>query len=145
MTIVNRVGPMMEPWRARTCWTPGRCGARLIGMTALLSRISFDSVNACASSVFWGKVLGFFEDPDDPNQPGDEECMIASVDGNQRLLFIEEVPDGKQVKNRVHLDLKPAEGTTRELELERLLALGAREIADRRPPGRVRLGSTRRS
>jgi len=59
--------------------------------------------------------------------------MIASTDGTQRLLFIE-IPDDKQVKNRVHLDLKPAQGVTRELELERLLALGAREVADRRRP-----------
>jgi len=102
-------------------------------MTALISHMSFDSIDACASAVFWGKVLGFVEDPDDPNQPGDEECMIASTDGTQRLLFIE-VPDDKQVKNRVHLDLKPAQGVTRELELERLLSLGAREVADRRRP-----------
>ncbi len=102
-------------------------------MTALFSHMSFDSVDACASSVFWGKVLDFVEDPEDPNQPGDEECMITSADGAQRLLFIE-VPDGKQVKNRLHLDLKPALRATRELELERLLSLGAREVADRRRP-----------
>ena len=102
-------------------------------MTALISHLSFDSVDACSSAVFWGKVLGFIEDPDDPNRPGDDECMIASADGTQRLLFIQ-VPDVKLVKNRVHLDLKPAQGATRELELERLLALGAREVADRRLP-----------
>ncbi len=62
--------------------------------------------------------------------------MIASADGTQRLLLIE-VPDDKQVKNRVHLDLKPAEGVTRDVELARLLALGAREGAlrsDHRDP-----------
>ncbi|MGH9063348.1 MAG: VOC family protein [Acidimicrobiales bacterium] len=101
-------------------------------MTALISHTSFDSLDAFALSVFWGEVLGFLEDPGDPNEPGDEECMIFSTDGTQRLLFIE-VPDAKQGKNRVHLDLKPAEGT-RDHELERLLALGAREIADRRRP-----------
>ncbi len=51
---------------------------------------------------------------------------------SQRLLFIE-VPDAKQVENRLHLDLTPAE-STREQELERLLGLGAREFADRRRP-----------
>ena len=45
-------------------------------------------------------------------------------DGRHRLLFIE-VPDEKQVKNRIHFDLRPAEGT-RDDELARLLALGAR-------------------
>lgn len=103
--------PALEP-AGRRAW----CGATLVVMTALISHTSFDSVDACASSVFWGKVLGFVEDPDDPNQPGDEECMIASTDGTQRLLFIE-VPDGKHVKNRVHLDLKPAEGATGSLSL----------------------------
>jgi len=67
-----------------------------------------------------------------PNEPGHEECLISSTDGSQRLLFIQ-VPDAKQVKNRLHLDLKPAE-STREQELERLSGLGAREVADRRRP-----------
>lgn len=99
-------------------------------MTARISHISFDSLDAYAASVFWVGVLGFVDDPADPNEPGDEECMIFSVDGTQRLLFIE-VPDAKQVKNRVHLDLEPTAGT-RDQELERLLRLGAREVADRR-------------
>lgn len=43
------------------------------------------------------------------------------------------MPDAKQVKNRVHLDLEPAEGT-REQELMRLLRLDARQVADRRRP-----------
>ncbi len=99
-------------------------------MTALISHTTFDSRDAHALSLFWGAVLGFAEDPEDRNEPGDEECMIGSADGSQRLLFIE-VPDAKQVKNRVHLDLKPAEGT-RDQELERLLQLGARRIDDHR-------------
>ena len=101
-------------------------------VTALISHTTFDSLDAHAMSVFWGLVLGFTEDPEDTNQPGDEECMIFSSDGAQRLLFIQ-VPDAKQVKNRVHLDLKPADGT-RDEELQRLLSLGARPLADRRRP-----------
>ncbi len=46
-----------------------------------------------------------------------------------------EVPDARQVKNRLHLDPKPAESTW-EQELERLSELGAREAADRRCPDR---------
>jgi catechol 2,3-dioxygenase-like lactoylglutathione lyase family enzyme len=99
-------------------------------VTALISHTTLDSRDAYAMSVFWAAVLGFAEDPDDPNEPGDEECMISSADGVQRLLFIE-VPDDKQVKNRVHLDLKPAEGN-RDEELDRLLRLGARQVADHR-------------
>lgn len=56
--------------------------------------------------------------------------MIVSADDTRRLLFIK-VPDAKQVKNRVHLDLNPA-GDTRDQELDGLRELGAREVADRR-------------
>jgi hypothetical protein len=70
------------------------------------------------------------EDPDDPNEPGHEECMIFSTDGRTRLLFIE-VPEGKQVKNRVHFDLRPIDAT-REEEVARLIGLGAAEVADHR-------------
>lgn len=110
-----------------------RCGAvrnTMTDMVALISHTTFDSLNSFAQALFWGKVLGFIEDPDDPNVPGDEECMIFSLDGSQRLLFIE-VPEVKQIKNRVHLDLKPAEGT-RDQELDRLLGLGALTVEDRR-------------
>jgi catechol 2,3-dioxygenase-like lactoylglutathione lyase family enzyme len=114
----------------REVHTPG--GWQSDRVTALISHTTFDSRDAYAMSVFWAGILGFAEDPDDPNLPGHEECMIFSADGGQRLLFIE-VPDDKQVKNRVHLDLKPAEGT-RDEELERLLRLGARQVADHRRP-----------
>lgn len=66
----------------------------------------------------------------DPNLPGHEECLIVSRDGAHRLLFIE-VPEGKTVKNRLHLDLEPVEGT-RDDELARLLAHGATEVSDHR-------------
>ena len=103
-------------------------------MTARLSHVTADCRDAYALSVFWSQVLGYQEDPDDPNEPGHEECMISSLDGVHRLLFIE-VPEAKQVKNRLHLDLEPAEGT-REEELARLLSIGAREVEDlRRPDG----------
>ena len=101
-------------------------------MTALISHTTFDAANAYVQSVFWRRVLGFREDPDDPNEPGHDECMIAAPDGGQRLLFIE-VPETKTVKNRLHLDLVPAAGT-RDEELQRLLELGARVVDDRRRP-----------
>ncbi len=46
------------------------------------------------------------------------------------LLFIE-VPDAKELKNRLHLDLRPRSGT-RDEELQRLLALGASMLSDLR-------------
>jgi predicted enzyme related to lactoylglutathione lyase len=104
-------------------------------MTAVISHTTFDASDSYGQSVFWAKVLGFAADPDDPNLPGHEECMIFSPDGRTRVLFIE-VPEKKQVKNRIHLDLVPAEGT-RDEELARLLDLGATVVDDlRKPDGR---------
>jgi predicted enzyme related to lactoylglutathione lyase len=103
-------------------------------VTSRISHTSFDASNAYEQSIFWAKVLGWTEDPDDPNLPEHEECLILSPDRTERLLFIT-VADQKVVKNRVHLDLRPIEGT-REEEVDRLVALGARELGDfRRPDG----------
>ncbi len=101
-------------------------------MVSCLSHLTVDARDAYAQSVWWSQVLGYAEDPDDPNVPGHEECMIISPDGTTRLLFID-VPDAKQVKNRLHLDLRPAEGS-RDVELARLIELGATEVDDRRLP-----------
>ncbi|MEP7024262.1 MAG: VOC family protein [Actinomycetota bacterium] len=101
-------------------------------MTSRISHTSFDALDAYKQSVFWSQVLDFIEDPDDPNEPEHEECMISSRDKSQVLLFIT-VPDSKTVKNRVHLDLRPAD-RTREEETERIIALGASLVADHRTP-----------
>jgi hypothetical protein len=101
-------------------------------MALRISHLSFDAHDACAQSVWWAELLGFAEDPDDPNLPGHEECMIFSPDGTTRLLFIE-VPEGKTLKNRLHLDLVPTD-RTRDEEVERVLGLGATVFDDLRKP-----------
>ncbi len=58
--------------------------------------------------------------------------MILPPDAGTPVLFIE-VPEGKQTKNRLHFDLRPVDGS-REQEVERLLALGAVQVADHRRP-----------
>jgi len=105
-------------------------------MTSRISHTTFDAINAHTQSLFWSQVLDFIEDPEDPNLPEHEECLITSRDGSQLLLFVT-VPDSKreEVKNRVHLDLRPAD-RSREEEVERVIGLGARSLADfRRPDG----------
>ena len=99
-------------------------------MTSFVSHTSTDCADAYALSEFWKQVLGYVDLPDDPNEPGHEECMILDPETGHRLLFIE-VPDAKSVKNRVHLDLRPRE-LTRDEEVERLLGLGATVFADHR-------------
>ena len=101
-------------------------------MTSRIGNTTIDSRNAYQQSVWWAQVLGMREDPQDPNEPGHEECMIFSADGRTRLLFIE-VPEAKQVKNRLHFDLRPTD-VTRDEEVERLLGLGTTEVADHRRP-----------
>ncbi len=101
-------------------------------MTSFVSHTSVDCTDAYALSRWWQAVLDYVEDPDDPNEPGHEECLIRSRDGHHHLLFIQ-VSDAKRVKNRVHLDLRPREGS-RDDELARLLALGATAVDDRRNP-----------
>jgi predicted enzyme related to lactoylglutathione lyase len=111
----------------------GSAGAvKAAAMTSRISHTSFDARDAYAQSVFWCQVLDFTEDPDDPNEPGHEECLIMSRDRSQLLLFIT-VPDAKTVKNRVYLDLRPAD-RTREQEAERIIALGGSQLADHRRP-----------
>ena len=103
-------------------------------MTAFVSHTSIDCANAYRLSAWWEQVLGYVQDADDPNEPGDEECLIYSASTGHRLLFIE-VPEPKSVKNRIHFDLRPVEGT-RDQELERLFSLGATQFEDlRRPDG----------
>ena len=99
-------------------------------VTSRISHITVDSTNAYAQSVWWGALLGMTEDPDDPNEPGHQECMIFSPDGQGRVLFIE-VPEAKSIKNRLHFDLRPTD-RTREQEVEHLLDHGATLVADRR-------------
>jgi hypothetical protein len=101
-------------------------------MTSYISHTTVDCANAYALSRWWQGVLDYVEDPDDPNEPGDEECMIFSPEGKHRVLFVE-VPDSKQSKNRIHFDLRPVEGP-RDDELARLTELGATTVADRRRP-----------
>ena len=100
------------------------------GMTAYVSHTTIDCRDAYELSEWWKGVLAYVDIEGDPNLPGHEECMIVDPASGHRLLFIE-VPDEKQSKNRVHLDLCPRSGT-RDAELARLLGLGAVEVDDQR-------------
>jgi hypothetical protein len=99
-------------------------------MASSISHTSVDAHDSYAQSIWWADLLGYVEDPDDPNEPGHEECLISAPDGSHRILFIE-VPDDKQVKNRLHFDLRPTD-RTRDEEVDRLLSTGAAVVADRR-------------
>jgi len=93
--------------------------------------ITVDCADSYRQALFWSEVTGWQEDPDDPNNPGDPEGRIVSPHGIN-LLFIP-VPEGKVVKNRVHLDLWPTE-RTRDEEVTRLVGIGATLFEDHREP-----------
>jgi hypothetical protein len=99
-------------------------------MVSFISHTSVDSTNAYELSEWWKQVLGYVDIDGDPNLPGHEECMIRDPESGHQVLFIE-VPDAKTVKNRIHFDLRPRSGT-RDEEVERLLGLGATQVADHR-------------
>ena len=101
-------------------------------MVARLSHTSVNCADAFELSEWWKEVLGYVDVEGDPNEAGDEECMILDPDGEQRLLFIE-VEDLQVVPGRIHFDICAA-GSTRDQEVERILGLGATPVADRRNP-----------
>ena len=57
-------------------------------MTSRIKSITYDCVAWEPLVAFWSAALGFAEDPDDPNNPGDPAGLIQSPDGTIRLLFI---------------------------------------------------------
>jgi hypothetical protein len=59
-----------------------------------------------------------------------EEAMLVAPEPLASMLFLR-VPEGKSAKNRIHFDLWPAD-RTRDEEVERLIALGAKVHSDLR-------------
>lgn len=86
--------------------------------------VSFDARDAYAQAKWWCEVFGVPMTAED--EPGDAECLVP-VAGGPDILFLT-VPEPKTVKNRGHLDIEPA--VPRDEELDRLLALGATQLAD---------------
>jgi glyoxalase superfamily protein len=102
-------------------------------MTVRIRTITFDCRDPYLLAGFWSQVTGFAEDPGDTNHPDDPEGLLLAPDGSLALLFIG-VPEKKQVKNRVHLDLAPPSPDQRDEEVRRITALGATVVDDRRKP-----------
>ncbi|MFF1420779.1 VOC family protein [Streptomyces sp. NPDC058220] len=99
-------------------------------MTSLVHHVTIDCADTYALGTFWGEVLGASLADDD--FPGDPEALLAAE--GITLLFIV-VPEGKTIKNRIHFDIQPQDGT-RDEEVDRILALGATLVGDlRRPDG----------
>jgi predicted enzyme related to lactoylglutathione lyase len=99
-------------------------------MSSIVMNITFDCADPRALARFWGQVTGWPVNQEP--QPGYEEAAVGVAgEGRPRLYFVK-VPEGKTVKNRLHLDIMPADRTQDE-EITRLTGLGARVLSDRRP------------
>ncbi|MFH8442031.1 VOC family protein [Streptomyces sp. NPDC018026] len=108
-------------------------------------QVTFDCAEPERVARFWCEVLGYvapsppegFGTWDDYNAslpPEDRDAWFACGDpsGAGPRLFFQRVPEGKVVKNRVHLDVRVGTGlvgaerlATLEAECTRLVALGA--------------------
>ena len=95
-------------------------------------QVTFDCAEPERVARFWCEVLGHVVPP----PPEDRDSAFACVDptGVGPRLFFQRVPEGKVVKNRVHLDVRVGTGLVGE---ERLAALEA-ECARLVPLGAVR-------
>ncbi|MEV7013817.1 VOC family protein [Streptosporangium sp. NPDC051022] len=90
--------------------------------------VTFDCARPYELATFWSLATGRELHPETEKE--DDEVLIP---GTPNLLFIR-VPEGKAVKNRVHLDVTGTDGTTRDQEVERLAEIGATVHDDRRNP-----------
>ncbi|WP_031054917.1 MULTISPECIES: VOC family protein [unclassified Streptomyces] len=95
-------------------------------MISVVQNVAIDCADPYGLARFWSEVTGCPLHPDDV--PGVTEAQVRLMEGP--ALYFNQVPEAKAGKNRIHLCLRP--DTSREPEVERLLALGAALVSDRR-------------
>jgi hypothetical protein len=125
-------------------------------------QVTVDCARPGALAAFWAEVLGYVVQPPPPPfaswdealdawgvPPDERDSRSAAVDpeGRGPRLFFQRVPESKQVKNRLHLDVRVAPGlvgddrmAALESEAARLVALGARRLYRVEPDGRMEAG-----
>ena len=113
-------------------------------------QVTFDCADPRALSLFWNEVLGYEFPPPPPGfdswdafseslPPEQRNSASASDDpaGVGPRLFFQQVPEGKTVKNRVHLDVRAAPGLQGDERMAALEAECERLVGPRRDPGRA--------
>jgi catechol 2,3-dioxygenase-like lactoylglutathione lyase family enzyme len=118
-------------------------------------QITFDCADPAALAEFWAEVLGYrlqdpppgFESWDQalealgvPPESRNDASAVVDPKGSGPRLFFQRVPERKQAKNRVHLDVRAApglEGDARmsalEAAAERLVSHGATRLERHEP------------
>ncbi|WP_371403083.1 VOC family protein [Kribbella sp. NBC_00662] len=99
-------------------------------MTSKFTELAIDCADPYRLAQFWCAVLGY-------EVQDEEEDGVVTIgspvvpEGRSRpgpvppTLTFARVPEGKTIKNRLHLDLNPTD-TDQEAEVRRVLDLGAR-------------------
>ena len=94
-------------------------------MTVRIQALCIDSTNPQVPAGFWERALGWRR-----TYEADDEIVLEPPAGSPEdgvvpdLLFLR-VPERKESKNRLHLDLRPED---RDAEVARLEGLGARPV-----------------
>jgi hypothetical protein len=103
---------------------------RRSAMTVRIGNIAFDCDDVLKVATFWSAVL---------ECPLDEGCsnFLASIGGSDRerrepAWYFNKVPEPKQAKNRVHLNLVDPDPSA----VDKLVRLGATVIGEYDVPGR---------
>ncbi|MET8829283.1 VOC family protein [Streptomyces sp. NPDC004610] len=87
-------------------------------MTLRWEHVVIDCADPVTLGRWWAEALGWVTVQDEP-----EEYEIRPAPDTLPGLLFGTAPEGKAVKNRLHLDFRPAD---QRAEVDRLLALGAR-------------------
>lgn len=98
-----------------------RCRA----MSLRIQCVDFDAHDPQSIATFWEEALGWRRTYDSPEEVVLEPPAGSPLDGLVPDLLFLKVPEGKAVKNRLHLDLRPDD---RDAEVARLEALGAQRV-----------------
>jgi predicted enzyme related to lactoylglutathione lyase len=92
-----------------------------------IQNISVDATDPIRIASFWRDALGWtITSGDDTEEVVLEPPIDSAYAGLVPDILFLRVPEDKGVKNRLHLDLRPDD---RDLEVARLLSLGAREVS----------------
>ncbi|MFY1687204.1 VOC family protein [Plantactinospora sp. WMMB782] len=89
-------------------------------MGSVWENLVVDAADPARLARWWAEALGY----QIVNELPDEVEIRRTPETLPGLVFVP-VPEGKETKNRLHIDLRPAD---REAEVERLVNMGARHV-----------------
>jgi hypothetical protein len=115
---------MVAPTASLTCMI-GRDVSphRRSRMTSRLTEVAIDCADPHALARFWCAVLGYEVQDDE----GGYVAIGPTEESAAPTLGFQRVPEGKVVKNRLHLDVSPSD-REQDDEVRRLIELGARRV-----------------